>query len=61
MERPNVATLGEIAHDLECTIQMIKAELSKHRQDVDLLRKLATEASIKSVAVNGLLRYNDIK
>lgn len=55
VDKPKVATLGEMAHDLEITLKQLQLEYSKHHPDKEVVDYLIWRAIHKSVAINGTL------
>ena len=56
-EKPKLATVPEMLHDLEITLQMVLLESEKKNIDLSLLRQLTQIAKYKAIAIHGSLNY----
>lgn len=54
-QKPKIATIFEIVYDLNLTVQQLEHEVCKFSPDMKVIKKLVSNVSIKTIAVNGLL------
>lgn len=58
MNKPKLATLPELAMDLDDTLQQLQVEFNKQRPNKKIMEMLIHEASCKAISISGLIKLN---
>lgn len=55
--KPEIATVTDMFHDMDITLQMVMLESENKYPDLKLIKQLTHKAKNKAIAIRGLLNY----